>query len=42
VGRLLLTHLVSAWGDEEQTLADARSAYAGPVEVVHSGAVYEV
>jgi ribonuclease BN (tRNA processing enzyme) len=42
VGRLLLTHLVSAWGDEAQTLADARSAYAGPVEVVHSGAVYEI
>jgi ribonuclease BN (tRNA processing enzyme) len=42
VGRLLLTHLVPAWGDEERTLAEARSAYAGPIEVVHSGAVYEV
>lgn len=42
VGRLLLTHLVPAWGDEAQTLAEARSAYDGPVEVVHSGAVYEM
>jgi ribonuclease BN (tRNA processing enzyme) len=42
VGRLLLTHLVPAWGDEARTLAEARSAYAGPIEVVHSGAVYEV
>ncbi|MDQ1676234.1 MAG: hypothetical protein QOC93_1378 [Actinomycetota bacterium] len=40
--RLLLTHLVPAWGDEELTVAEARSAYAGPVEVVRSGAVYEV
>jgi ribonuclease BN (tRNA processing enzyme) len=42
VGRLLLTHLVPLWGDEARTLADARSAYAGPVEVVHSGAGYDI
>jgi ribonuclease BN (tRNA processing enzyme) len=42
VGRLLLTHLVPAWGDEEQTLAEARSTYSGPIDVVHSGAVYDI
>jgi ribonuclease BN (tRNA processing enzyme) len=42
VRRLLLTHLVPAWGDEAQTLAEAESAYDGPVEVVHSGAVYDL
>jgi ribonuclease BN (tRNA processing enzyme) len=42
VGRLLLTHLVPAWGDEARTLAEAQSAYAGPIEVVHSGAVYDL
>jgi ribonuclease BN (tRNA processing enzyme) len=42
VGRLLLTHLVPAWGDEAQTIAEARSAYDGPIEVVHSDAVYEI
>jgi ribonuclease BN (tRNA processing enzyme) len=40
--RLLLTHLVPAWGDEAQTLAEARSAYTGPVDVVFSGAVYDI
>lgn len=42
VGRLLLTHLVRRWGSEEQTLAEARSAFSGPVEVVHSGAVFDI
>ncbi|ADD41247.1 MBL fold metallo-hydrolase [Stackebrandtia nassauensis] len=42
VGRLLLTHLVRRWGSEEQTLAEARSAYSGPVEVVHSGATFDI
>lgn len=41
-GRLLLTHLVQAWGSEAKTLAEARSAYTGPVDVVHSGDVYEI
>jgi ribonuclease BN (tRNA processing enzyme) len=40
--RLLLTHLVPAWGDEAQTVAGARSAYCGPIEVVRSGAVYDL
>lgn len=42
VGRLLLTHLVRAWGDEDETLADAASTYSGPVEVVRAGARYLV
>jgi len=40
--RLLLTHLVTAWGDAARTLAEAQGAYHGPVEVVRPGAVYEV
>jgi ribonuclease BN (tRNA processing enzyme) len=42
VRRLLLTHLVAAWGDEAQTLAEAQCAYAGPVEVVHCDAAYDI
>ncbi|GAA4906214.1 ribonuclease BN (tRNA processing enzyme) [Stackebrandtia albiflava] len=41
-GRLLLTHLVRRWGDPERTLAEATAAYAGPVELVESGAVYHI
>ncbi len=39
--RLVLTHLV-AWNDPEVTLAEARGAYAGPVELARPGAVYRV
>ena len=39
--RLLLTH-VPAWNDPAVTLAEAQSAYAGPVEVVTPGATYLV
>jgi ribonuclease BN (tRNA processing enzyme) len=42
VGTLLLTHLVSAWGSEAATTEAARSAFAGPIEVVRSGSRYEV
>ncbi|HEV7896563.1 MAG TPA: MBL fold metallo-hydrolase [Planosporangium sp.] len=42
VGRLLLTHLVAAWGDELSTVEAASSAYAGPVEIVRPGARYEI
>jgi ribonuclease BN (tRNA processing enzyme) len=42
VKRLLLTHLVPAWGDEAQTVAEAESAYGGKVEVVHCDAVYDI
>jgi ribonuclease BN (tRNA processing enzyme) len=40
--RLLLTHLVQAWGNEALTVAEAASAYAGPIEVVRPGAVYQL
>lgn len=40
-GRLLLTHLVEPWGSKAETLAEARAAYTGPVEVVRPGQVYE-
>jgi ribonuclease BN (tRNA processing enzyme) len=39
--RLLLTHLVEPWNSRDQTLAEARAAYTGPVEVVRPGQVYE-
>ncbi|MBF9132441.1 MBL fold metallo-hydrolase [Plantactinospora sp. S1510] len=42
VGRLLLTHLVPAWGSEAVTHEAALSAFAGPVEIVRPGARYEV
>jgi ribonuclease BN (tRNA processing enzyme) len=40
--RLLLTHLVTAWGSEAETLDNAVSAFHGPVEIVRPGARYEV
>lgn len=42
VGRLLLTHLVHAWGDPAETLEAASANFAGPVTVVHSGDTYTV
>ncbi|HEV2087379.1 MAG TPA: MBL fold metallo-hydrolase [Cryptosporangiaceae bacterium] len=42
VGRLVLTHLVAAWGDESATLAAARAAFPGPVELARPGAVYDL
>jgi ribonuclease BN (tRNA processing enzyme) len=42
VGRLLLTHLVTAWGSESLTYESAASAFAGPVEIVRPGASYDV
>ncbi|MGR6317628.1 MBL fold metallo-hydrolase [Micromonospora soli] len=42
VGRLLLTHLVPAWGSESHTVEAAAGAYAGPLDVVRPGACYEV
>lgn len=41
VGKLLLTHLVSAWGSEAETYQAAAAAYPGPVEIVRPGARYE-
>jgi ribonuclease BN (tRNA processing enzyme) len=42
VGRLLLTHLVTAWGSESVTHEAAASAFAGPVEIVRPGARYDI
>lgn len=39
--RLLLTHL-PVWNDPAESLAEARRSYAGPVEVIQQGAVYEL
>ncbi len=39
--RLVLTH-ISDELDEDWALAEARSAYDGPVEVARAGAVYDV
>ena len=41
VGRLLLTHLMP-WADPEAMAAEAREAYDGPLEVVRSGATYDI
>jgi ribonuclease BN (tRNA processing enzyme) len=40
--RLLLTHLVQAWGSESETLANAAEAFSGPVEIVRPGSRYEI
>jgi ribonuclease BN (tRNA processing enzyme) len=42
VARLLLTHLVPAWGSEASTVEAACAAYAGPVEVVRPGSRYDL
>ncbi len=42
VARLLLTHLVPAWGDEAATVKEARSTFHGPVDVVRPGVVYTI
>lgn len=42
VRKLLLTHLVQAWGNEARTVEEAAGAYHGPIEVVRPGAVYQL
>jgi ribonuclease BN (tRNA processing enzyme) len=42
VSRLLLTHLVAAWGSEAATHDAAASAFSGPVDVARPGARYRV
>ncbi|MCW2638721.1 MAG: fold metallo-hydrolase [Dactylosporangium sp.] len=42
VGRLLLTHLVTAWGSELSTFEAASAAFAGPVEIVRAGCRYDI
>jgi ribonuclease BN (tRNA processing enzyme) len=41
VGRLLLTH-VPVWYDAAVLLAEAKSAFDGPVELVTAGATYQI
>jgi ribonuclease BN (tRNA processing enzyme) len=41
-GRLLLTHLVSAWGSEAMTYDSAASAYGGPIDIVRPGTRYMI
>lgn len=41
-GRLLLTHLVPAWGSEAATFSSAKAAFDGPIEVVRPGAMYDI
>lgn len=42
VGRLVLTHLVRAWGSEQATYAAAAGAFDGPVELARPGARYGI
>lgn len=42
VGKLLLTHLVTAWGSEASTVEAASAAFTGPVEVVRPGSRYDL
>lgn len=42
VGRLLLTHLVAAWGSEAATFDAAASAFTGPLDVARPGARYQI
>jgi ribonuclease BN (tRNA processing enzyme) len=42
VGRLLITHLVTAWGSAEATRDAAAAAFEGPVELVRPGRRYEI
>jgi ribonuclease BN (tRNA processing enzyme) len=42
VGKLLLTHLVTAWGSEMLTYEAASGAFTGPVEIVRPGARYVI
>jgi ribonuclease BN (tRNA processing enzyme) len=40
--RLVLTHLVAAWGSEAATYDAATSTFHGPVEIARAGARYEI
>jgi ribonuclease BN (tRNA processing enzyme) len=42
VGRLLLTHLVEAWGDPAVTYEAAVAVFPGPVDRVRPGDQYEI
>jgi len=40
--RLVLTHLVAAWGSEAKAYEAAASVFSGPLEIARAGATYEV
>jgi ribonuclease BN (tRNA processing enzyme) len=40
--RLVLTHLVHAWGDAAATLAEAKASFDGPVELARMGTSYDL
>lgn len=42
VKRLILTHLVPAWGSEATTVEEAEAAYHGPVDIARPGARYQL
>lgn len=42
VRKLLLTHLVTAWGSEAETLENAVSSFQGPVEIARPGARFDI
>jgi ribonuclease BN (tRNA processing enzyme) len=42
VGQLLLTHLVTAWGDPAATYEAASGSFSGPVWLVRPGDRYEI
>lgn len=42
VSRLVLTHLVTAWGSEAKVFGAAAAAFPGPVEVARAGARFDV
>jgi ribonuclease BN (tRNA processing enzyme) len=42
VGRLVLTHLVPAWGSEAMTYEAAAAAFGGPVDIARPGMRYQL
>jgi ribonuclease BN (tRNA processing enzyme) len=42
VRRLVLTHLVPAWGNEDLTLAEASAAFEGPIDLARPGSTYDL
>ena len=42
VGKLVLTHLVTAWGSEALTFESAASVFHGPLEIARAGSRYQI
>lgn len=42
VNALVLTHLISAWNDPLETLAEAKATYSGDIRLASPGAVYHL